>query len=242
MTIARPTQDMQVHSTFSDGTDTVADNVAEAEAVGLTELTCVDHVRRETDWVPEYVAEVARVARETPVRLRCGIEAKLLDTSGRLDLPERGLDGVEWVYAADHQVPMDDGVHHPDEVRDGIERGRYDAGEVVAGIIAATERCLPRHPGRIVIAHIFSVLPKIGVAEADVPRELIESLAEMTHATGNRIEVNERYRTPSAATLLPFTRRGVPLLMSTDSHRRGTIGRYDHGLAVVRELTAATAR
>jgi len=240
--IAAATQDMQVHSTFSDGADTIEDNVAEAERVGLVELCCVDHVRRDTGWLPEYTAAVAALATETPLTLHCGIEAKLLDTDGTLDMPDAPLDGVDWIYAADHQVPMDDGVHHPDEVREGIERGRYRAQEVVAGLLRATERCLPRHPGRIVIAHLFSILPKIGVREDEVPRELIESLAQATYATGNRIEVNERYRTPSAATLAPFVARGVPLLMSTDSHRRETIGRYDHCLAVVRALSEAAPR
>ncbi|ADB53208.1 PHP domain-containing protein [Conexibacter woesei] len=239
---ASATQDMQVHSTFSDGANSLEENLAEAESIGLVELTCVDHVRRDTDWVPEYTAAVARLGAETPLALHCGIEAKLLDTRGTLDLPASGLDGVDWIYAADHQVPMDDGVHHPDEVREGIETGRYAAQEVIAGIMAATERCLPLHPGRIVIAHIFSILPKIGVAESDVPPELIDSLAQAAHATGNRIEVNERYRTPSAATLRPFLQRGVPLLMSTDSHARETIGRYDHALAVVRQLAASPAR
>jgi putative hydrolase len=239
---AAPTQDMQVHSTFSDGSGTIEENVAAAEAVGLVEMTCVDHVRRDTEWVPEYTAAVAALGTKTRLALHCGIEAKLLDTRGTLDLPESGLDGVDWIYAADHQVPMDDGVHHPDEVREGIESGRYEAQAVIAGLMAATENCLPQHPGRVTIAHIFSILPKIGVREEDVPRELIESLAQAAYATGNRIEVNERYRTPSAETLRPFVRRGVPLLMSTDSHRSDTIGRYDHCLAVVRALAESPAR
>lgn len=237
--IAAATQDMQVHSTFSDGRDTIEDNVAEAEAFGLVEMTCVDHVRADTDWVPEYVAAVAALGTETSLALHCGIEAKLLDTRGTLDLPPGGLHGVDWIYAADHQVPMDDGVHHPDEVREGIEAGRYDPVEVALGLVTATRNCLPRHPGKIVIAHIFSILPKLGIREADVPAAAIAELADVTHATGNRIEVNERYRTPSAATLRPFVQRGVPLLMSTDSHRRETIGRYDHCLDVVGELTGA---
>lgn len=234
--IAAATQDMQVHSTFSDGADTIEDNVAAAERIGLTELCCVDHVRRDSAWLPEYTAAVAALATATPLTLHCGIEAKLLDTDGTLDMPDDRPGGVDWIYAADHQVPMADGVHHPDEVREGIARGRYRAEEVVAGLLRATERCLPRHPGRIVIAHLFSILPKIGVREQDVPRELIESLARTTYDTGNRIEVNERYRTPSAATLAPFVARGVPLLMSTDSHRADAIGRYDHCLTVVSEL------
>ena len=54
-------QDMHVHSTFSDGRDPIEDNVAEAEALGLTALDCVDHVRADTDWVPDYVAAVRRI-------------------------------------------------------------------------------------------------------------------------------------------------------------------------------------
>jgi histidinol phosphatase-like PHP family hydrolase len=50
--------------------------------------------------------------------------------------------------------------------------------------------------------------------------------------------VSERWRCPSAGTLRPFARRGVPILLSTDSHSRETIGRYDHCLDVLRELDA----
>ena len=44
----------------------------------------------------------------TTVRLRCAVEAKLLDTAGNLDLPSE-LEGVDAIYAADHQVPLADG-------------------------------------------------------------------------------------------------------------------------------------
>ena len=100
--------DMHVHSTFSDGRDRLEDNVAEAEALGLTALGCVDHVRADTGWVPGYVAAVHALRPQTGVELRCGIEAKLLDTTGALDLPA-GIDGVDAIYAADHQVPLPSG-------------------------------------------------------------------------------------------------------------------------------------
>ena len=89
-------QDMHVHSTFSDGRDRIEDNLAEAEALGLTELTCVDHVRVDTGWVPEYVAAVRRIGAQTDVELGCAIEAKLLNAEGALDLPD-GVEGVDAV-------------------------------------------------------------------------------------------------------------------------------------------------
>lgn len=80
-------QDTHVHSTFSDGASTLAENVAEAERIGLQSLTCVDHVRPDTAWIPSYAAAVGEMRGATAVELQCAVEAKLLDTSGALDLP-----------------------------------------------------------------------------------------------------------------------------------------------------------
>jgi putative hydrolase len=232
----RTLQDMHVHSTFSDGADSIADNIAEAERLGLRELTCVDHVRGSTDWVPDYVAAVRELEQTTELTLRCAIEAKLLDTDGALDLPD-AIDGVDAIYAADHQVPLADGPHHPREVREAIDGGERDAAAVLDAIVTATERALDR-PEQVVIAHLFSVLPKLGLHERDVPAELIERLAGAARRHGAWIEIDERWRCPSAATVRPFIELGVPLLLSTDSHRRETIGRYDYCLGVLRALDA----
>lgn len=230
-------QDMHVHSTFSDGRDTIEDNVAEAERLGLLELTCVDHVRVGTDWVPDYVAAVRRVDATTPVRLRCAVEAKLLDTAGNLDLPP-DLAGVDAIYAADHQVPLPHGPLSPRAVRALMADGVLSAVDVVAAILASTEAAVRRYPG-VVIAHMFSVLPKLGLSEDDVPPGLVEQLAVITARSGAQIEVSERWSCPNARTLAPFQRHGVPILLSTDSHRSDTIGRYSYCHAVLAELRDA---
>jgi putative hydrolase len=230
-------QDMHVHSTFSDGRDTIEDNVAEAERLGLLELTCVDHVRAGTEWVPEYVAAVRRVNATTGVRLRCGVEAKLVDTTGKLDLPPN-LAGVDAIYAADHQVPLAEGPHTPREVSALMAAGTASATDVVAAIIASTEAAVRRYPN-LVIAHMFSILPKLGLSEDAVPAGPLEQLATVAARAGAQIEVSERWCCPSARTLRPFRRRGVPILLSTDSHRSDSIGRYSYCLGVLNELIGA---
>ena len=228
--------DLHVHSTFSDGRGTIEENIAAAEALGLGTLGCVDHVRVDTDWVPAYVEAVQRARDGTAVELRCGIEAKLLDTTGALDLPG-GIDGIDAIYAADHQVPLADGPTHPREVRERIAGGDLDPAVVIDAILTSTARALDR-PQRVVIAHFLSILPKIGLTEADVPPEGLERLAAEAARTGQEIEISERWRCPSAATLRPFLRQGVPIALSTDSHKSETIGRYDYCLEVRRELQA----
>jgi putative hydrolase len=234
-----PRQDMHVHSTFSDGANTIEENVAEAERLGLLELMCVDHVRADSGWVAEYVAAVRRVGVTTSVALGCAVEAKLLDTAGNLDLP-RELEGVDAIYAADHQVPLADGPHEPAEIKALIFAGTLSAAEVIGAIATATANAL-RHRPRVVIAHLFSVLPKLGLSELDVPHELLDQLAAITAQTDARIEISERWSCPGGRTVRPFLEHGVPILLSTDSHRRETIGRYSYCTAVLAELAAAAS-
>jgi putative hydrolase len=229
-------QDMHVHSTYSDGTGSVAENVVQAERAGVTALTCVDHVRRDTEWVTSFVDEVRELATRTEIELRSGIEAKILDTSGELDLPD-DLGGVDRIYAADHRVPLDDGPAHPAVVRVAIAEGEMDAAAVIESIVTATANAVARHPD-VVIAHLFSVLPKLGLEESAVPIASLERLAKAAAEAGASIEVDERWRCPSARTLRPFLDAGVPILLSTDSHSPETIGRYEYCLGVVEELAA----
>lgn len=230
-----PRQDMHVHSTFSDGNNTIEENIEEAESLGLRQLTCVDHVRVDTDYLPEYVAAIRRLRTTTDVELICGIEAKLLNTAGDLDLPPELPDGIDRIYAADHQVPLVDGPHHPRDVKAEIESGTRSPEDVVRAIIESTANACEKHDD-LVIAHMFSILPKIGLDESTVPVEQLTYLAETAARTGSLIEISERWRCPDARSLLPFVEAGVPVLMSTDSHKREHIGRYEFGQAVWQEL------
>jgi putative hydrolase len=231
-----PDQDMHVHSTYSDGAGTIAENVIVAEKAGLSALTCVDHVRADTDWAPAFAEEVRVFAGEAKIDVLSGLEAKILDTSGDLDLPD-DTGGVDRIYAADHRVPLDDGPADPAAVRLAIERNEMDPAAVVESIVNATANAVARRPN-LVIAHLFSVLPKIALDETVVPEKFLERLATAAAENGASVEIDERWRCPSARTVRAFHAAGVPILLSTDSHTPETIGRYDYCLGVVGELAA----
>jgi len=228
-------QDMHVHSTFSDGKNTIEENIEEAERLGLGELTCVDHVRADTTYLPDYVEAIEKLRPTTEIRLLCGIEAKLMDTSGALDLPAEIPAGVNRIYAADHQVPFPDGPHHPRDVKAGLESGELDAATVIDGIVDSTIGAVTAHDD-VVIAHLFSILPKIGLSEDDVTDEQLERLAAGTAKAGGRIEVSERWSCPNARSLKPFVDHGVEILLSTDAHMRSKMGRYERNAETLAEL------
>jgi putative hydrolase len=228
-------EDHHVHSSFSDdAVSTVAQNVAAARQRGLRVLVLADHVRRDSAWLPDFLAAVDALRPVPGLQVLAGVEAKILDQSGALDLPD-GAAGSERVLIADHQFPGEHGPVHPRQVRAAIEAGEVSADEVISGLVQATAAAL-RMAARPQLAHLFSILPKMGLTESGVPDGAIAHLAWQARRAGARVEVNEKWACPSARTVRAFADAGVPLVASTDSHDCADIGGY----ASVRRLAGAT--
>jgi putative hydrolase len=227
--------DHHVHSTFSDdATSTIAENVAAARERGLDTVVMTDHVRTGTTWLAEYVAAVAAVAAGSDLRVLCGVETKVLDRAGHLDLPP-GLPPLDRVLIADHQYPGPDGPLTPVEVRQLLADGRLTAADVTESIVDATTAALGRtdHPQ---LAHLFSLLPKVGLTESAIDVDQLRRLAEAARDTGAVVEVNEKWDCPGPAAVAAFRAAGVSIVASTDSHRAADVGRY----VKVREILGAS--
>jgi putative hydrolase len=243
-------EDFHVHSTFSDGASTLAENVQAARERGLRTLCLVDHVRRDTLWLPDFIAAVAQYRHQPGLQILAGVEAKILDSTGQLDIPP-SLAGVDLVLIADHQFPADNGPVHPAEVRSAIEYGGMTALEAIERLCEATANVLhwaswlsarsgrPAADGpRPLLAHLFSILPKIGLTEAMVPEPLLTDLAKRVAHAGAMVEVNEKWSCPSVPVVAAMAAAGVTLVAGSDSHHCRDVGRYD---SVRQTLRAAGA-
>jgi putative hydrolase len=219
-------EDHHVHSTFSDdAVSTVAENVRAARERGLRVVVLADHVRQGSPWVPDFVAAVRELEPGPGLQVLAGVEAKILNGAGELDLPP-SLRGVDRVLIADHQYPGDFGPVPPQDMRDALERRQCSAADIIDGLIVATLGALERAAALPQLAHLFSLLPKMGLDEADVPGAALDHLAQRCSQTGTRVEVNEKWACPSPRTVRALAAAGVPLVASTDSHDCATVGRY----------------
>jgi putative hydrolase len=218
-------EDFHVHSTFSDGESTLAENVRAARERALRTLCLVDHVRRDTQWLPQFIAAVAPLRRQPGLRVLAGVEAKILDVSGRLDLPP-GLDGVDLVLIADHQFPGDGGPVHPARAREAIGSGQLGAAEAIETLCEATANALDATDRRCVLAHLFSVLPKVGLDEDMVPEPLLAELARRVARAGAMVEINEKWACPSPRSAAAMARAGVTVVAGSDSHHCRDVGVY----------------
>jgi putative hydrolase len=225
-------EDFHVHSTFSDdAVSTVGENVMAARERGLHAICLVDHVRRGTAWVPEFLAAVHALRPVPGLEVLAGVEAKILDRAGTLDLPE-GIEGIDAVLIADHQFPSEHGPVHPQHMREALASGDVTEAAVADGLIEATANAV-QMTERPQLAHLFSILAKMGLAESDVSDAALGRLAREASAAGALLEVNEKWACPSARTVRAFAVAGVPLVASTDSHDCRDIGVY----TAVRRIT-----
>jgi len=227
--------DHHVHSTFSDdAVSTIEENVAAAAAAGLAELRLVEHVRADTDWLPGFTAAVAALEVPGGLVVRTGVEAKLLDASGRLDLPPLPP-GIDRVLIADHQFPGTDGPWSPGQTSARLADGRLSADGALDLLVSAIVAAVGRHPGNQ-LAHCFSILPKIGLDEAQLGADRLAAWAAACAVTQTVVEINEKWGCPGPSALRAAHAAGVELVASTDSHVASDVGRYDRVARLIAAL------
>lgn len=198
-------EDFHVQSTFSDdAVSTVAENVGTARERGLCTLCLAEHVRRDTAWLPEFLGAMSADRQVPGLRVLAG-------SRRRSWTPPAGS-ACRPAWATSTAIPM--GL----SVQDAIER------LVRATLRAAVQ--VQESGLRPLVAHLFSLLPKSGLAEDRVPPSLLGELAAGLAASQAMVEVNEKWRCPSARTIGALLAAGVPIVAGSDSHHCRDIGRY----------------
>ncbi|MGI8882106.1 MAG: PHP domain-containing protein [Jatrophihabitans sp.] len=226
------TSDLHTHSSLTDGADTAAAMADAALAAGLRTWGLSDHVRADTTWLPDYVRTVHALDVGELV-IRCGVEAKILDQAGALDLPP-GSPALDYILIADHQFPGRSGPVHPTEIGGQLADGSLTPSAALEALITATCAAVRTSPAPPIVAHLFSVLPKCGLTEDQVDGELIDALAKDCVAAEARVEVNEKWRCPSLRVIDRLSNAGVVIVAGSDAHRCADIGRWDYATSLDR--------
>ena len=100
--------DLHVHSTYSDGIDTLEGIAKKAQELGYEYAGVCDHSQGlkiagglSTDDVYKKLKEIKKVNQKSPVKLLCGAEVDIL-SDGSLDYPDSVLKELDLVVAAIH--------------------------------------------------------------------------------------------------------------------------------------------
>ena len=95
--------DMHIHSSFSDGKNSILEMASVAHKLGIKKICFTDHVRKDSTWFNNYILEIERVRKLVPIEICIGVEAKIIDFNGNLDVPDNLPKEVSRV-AAIHRI------------------------------------------------------------------------------------------------------------------------------------------
>jgi histidinol phosphatase-like PHP family hydrolase len=193
-------EDYHVHCNYNDHSSadlTIPNAVRQAEKAGLETVAFTEHIRRSSEWVPRYLAEVESAINDASngVKIIPGFEAKIL-ADGSIDCPEDCAQKY-FLIASFHTRYADKRVW-VNALEKAIENENVD-----------------------VIGHLVPE-DSFTLEEAEVER-----LARLMAANNKIVEINAKYRAPSPIWLKVFKRNGVRFHLGSDAHSLEAIGHFE---------------
>jgi putative hydrolase len=221
--------DLHTHSTYSDGNDSLHDNIHAAEAMGLSHIALTDHLWTDKrDWVDEVLEELKD---EPPfgykVKILKGAEAALLDSSGRISLSQEAAAKLDIVLC-------DMGWQSLGFSGEASSIPREQIIEKIAQCFIN----LCRNPLVDVIAHPFNFgrHTEIVIPPREIELDYLLRIADefVSHNTAFEVMNNAWWWHPLmhpgeftaqyVEIVKLFTERGVRFTISSDAHGIGSIG------------------
>ena len=194
-------QDYHVHCNYNDHSAsdlTVKNIIARGEKMGLKIIAITEHVRRTSDWIPRYLAELraetAAAANSNELKLIPGFEAKIL-RDGSIDCCEE--------YSKDYFIVASFHTIFGDK-RIWIEALRSTI----------------QNPHVNVIGHLA---PE---PTFDLNDEELSELASLLFSNHKIIELNAKYHRPPPRWLLKFIEHQVRFHLGSDAHSLEEIGNF----------------
>ncbi|MCR5591997.1 MAG: PHP domain-containing protein [Lachnospiraceae bacterium] len=176
--------DMHMHTTWTDGARCVSEMISTAEENGLLAIAVTDHIRKESDYYPEYLKEISAWRETAGIAVFSGFEAKIMNMDGEIDIPEDAARSADIVIASVHRIPMNGTFVKPRELD-------YD-------LLAATERDLALAAiRRSADDGTVNVLGHCGgmtiSAYGKFPEDYFEAVIRQCSACGVAFEYNYKY-------------------------------------------------
>ncbi len=219
--------DGHTHTTFSDGRNSVEENVRAAEAAGIECVAITDHFNGDEHraTLPRRIEAVRMADAESPIKVIMGLEAVILDTEGTVSVSQEEAAQVDWVLAdfgwQTRGVALDPPAD-PDRLHENV---------------LAAVRNAAANPVVDAIAHPFSLGRFDAVLRPrDLSRDGLKRVARGMVESNVAFELmNQAYWWYPGMTVAQFTRdfatilklfsaAGVKFVAGSDAHSCGAVG------------------
>lgn len=209
-----PPADLHIHTTYTDGAQSVREMWDAAVASGMTTILYSEHSRATSQgWFENFSAEI-RALPTSPCQALVGTEVKIADFDGTLDLnPEIGAQ-CDLVMASVHRFPGEQGVITG-------TTGGFSAEQAIDIEYRLSMAALD-NPRTDILGHPFGM--SIRRFKTAPPWTLIENLIAKCAATGKAFEINARYHTDIKRMLESCLVAGARISFGSNAHDVAEVG------------------
>lgn len=209
-----PLTENHIHTTYTDGKNTVDEYVNLAVQKGFKSLVFTEHVNRDSTWFDDYMKDIAQAKERygKQIKIFAGIEAKAIDYKGNIDATEDMIKACDIVMGVVHRYP---------DPRGGmLEFTGLDRTLALTLEYEAAKGLLEN--GNIhVLGHMGGTFEyKFG----QFPDELFRELIRLARNNGRVIELNGFYH-KRLGILAEYCRQINPWVsLGSDAHEVGKLG------------------
>jgi len=223
-----PTKDYHVHSIFSDGKNTIEENVKRAVELGLSEVGVSEHgfnqlkagIKRED--LGKIKAEIARVQALYPsVKIKLGIEANLLNLNGDVDLTDEDVKQFDFIILGIHKLTY--GKKVKGSFSFNLKNMLFKSKKRAKQIAHSYELAFSRYPITIVAHPNYA-------GKCDI-EELIKSCKKH----GVLFELNRKHLEDIEPDVDKIVASDVPLIFSSDAHNSEFVGDFSRQIEFVKK-------
>jgi len=208
-----PRIDSHLHTSWTDGKDSVQGIYDEAVSKGLEFILYSEHSRKSSgEWFKQFAAEVRSLPTQ-PCRAYVGTEVKIETIDGEIDTTKEITDQCDFVMASAHRLLDSQGrlMHFEDT----------NPEEAVDSEFALTWAALSNHKVDI-LGHMFGMSYKR--FKKDPPEHKIRELIERAALFEVAIEINSHYH-PSALKMLSWCQEfGADITFGSNAHTLSKVG------------------
>ncbi|MBR6351351.1 MAG: PHP domain-containing protein [Firmicutes bacterium] len=225
--------DIHTHTTYSHGKGSIEDNAAAAVAAGLKILGISDHGPGHIGYgidmkkIPEMRLDLARSRELHPeLDLRLGVEANIINFSGRLDVAPEDLKLFDYIIAGYHfgvlgEAPFRSVATHAggwwySVTGRSAQRAMIHNTDLVLNALDVNKIDVISHPG----------------AKASFD---IDAIASACRGTETLLEINNRHGCLTVEGIKQAMRYDVKFIISSDAHTPQDVGAADKAIARAEE-------
>jgi putative hydrolase len=209
-----PRFDFHLHTSWTDGKASVTQMHDRAVACGLKFVLFSEHARHTSgDWFGDFVKEV-RALPDDKCKAFVGVETKVEDFEGKLDITKDILSQCDLVMASVHRLPKEGG---------GVKEFKDLKAEEALQVESRLAHAVLENPQVDILGHPFGMTyRRFGTAP---PEDLMRSLISKAAKEKKAFEINCFYH-PNPWQLIAWCKEaGALMSLGSNAHELESVGR-----------------